>query len=137
MLGERNVAVTVEYFHGGFGIGDGDYRPARLAAETELAARIARGELFTLARNYLAASLNVEMHPLWLLDTTLIANLDDRSRRLLLVSRHDPDPSMLLRVGLDLPVGDAGSEYGGVPSALPGKTLGIDAVLSAQLAWYF
>ncbi len=62
--GGKNVSGVVEYFYNGFGKSDGCYSLECLAENPELLKRIARGELFTLGRNYLAASAMIEIHPL-------------------------------------------------------------------------
>ncbi len=133
----HNWNATLEYYRNGFGIDDGDYGPEALAANPDLVARIQRGELYTLGENYLGANATVEFTPLWLLTTSLFANLDDDSFLLQLLSRHDLQQDLSLLLALNLPNGDDGSEFGGIDSAVDGRTLGIEASLFAQLAWYF
>ena len=133
----HNLSASIEYFRNGFGIGDGDYSPPALAENPELVERIRRGELFTLAKDYLALTATVELTPLWLLTTTLFNNLDDRSRLLQLLSRHDLEQDMQLLLGLNLPAGSDGSEFGGIDSAVDGKLLSTGNSLFAQLGWYF
>ncbi len=133
----RNLSASVEYFHNGFGIDDGDYAPGALAAEPELLARIGRGELFTLGENYLAVAATLELNPLWLLTTSLFANLDDHSQLLQIISRHDLEQDLQLLLALNLPRGRDGSEFGGIDSAIPERPLATDGSLFAQLAWYF
>ena len=135
--GQRNWNGTVEIHRNGFGIDDGDYGPAALADNPDLVRRIQRGELFTLGENYLGANATVEITPLWLLTSSLFANLDDDSYLLQLLSRHDLQQDLSLLLALNLPRGDDGSEFGGIDSAVDGRTLGIEASLFAQLAWYF
>ena len=103
----------------------------------ELVSRIKRGELFTLARQYLAASATIELTPLWLLTTTLFANLDDDSNLLQLLSQHDLEQNLQLLIAISIPAGDDGSEFGGIDSGVPGKPLSINESLFAQLAFYF
>ena len=134
---ERNISATLEYYHNGFGIDDGDYSPAALADNPELIERIARGELFTLAQNYLAASATIELTPLWLLSTTGFVNLDDDSLLLQLVSRHDLAEDYQLLLAMNLPSGSEGSEYGDIDSAVEDRPLSTGVSLFAQLAAYF
>ena len=54
-----------------------------------------------------------------------------------LLSQHDLQQDLSLLLALNLPNGDDGSEFGGIDSAVEGKTLGVDTSLFAQLAWYF
>jgi hypothetical protein len=133
----RNISATIEYFHNGFGIDDGDYAPAALARHPDLVRRIERGELFTLGENYLAAAATMELTPLWLLTSTLFVNLDDDSCLLQLFSRHDLEQDLQLLLALNLPRGDDGSEFGGIDSGVAGRPLAVGATLFAQLAWYF
>jgi hypothetical protein len=133
----QNLTVTVEYFHSGFGIDDGHYDPAALAANPELLARIERGELFTLAQNYLAAAATLELTPLWQLTASLFRNLDDDSLLLQLFSHHNLRQDLQLLLALNLPAGREGSEFGGIDSTIDDKPVAIGASIIAQLGWYF
>ena len=133
----HNMTATVEYFYSGFGIDDGHYDPAALAANPELLARLQRGELFTLAQNYLAGAATIELTPLWQLTTSLFRNLNDDSMLLQLFSRHDLQQDLQLLLALNLPYGEEGSEFGGIDSAIEDRPLAIGASVFAQLAWYF
>ena len=134
---EKNTSVTLEYFHNGFGIDDGDYGPVALADNPELLTRIERGELYTLGENYLAAAATIELTPLWVFTTTIFRNLDDDSTLLQVFSRHDLQQDTQLLLALNLPTGSDGSEFGGIASGIDNRTLAVDASLFAQLAWYF
>jgi hypothetical protein len=112
MWGGKNVYGYVEYFRNGVGETD---RAHYAAPNAELSVRIARGELFTLARDYAALGLQVEFTPLFNLHTNLIANLNDSSKYLQLRGVYDWQQDMQLMAGLNLPSGDRGTEYGGVP----------------------
>ena len=133
----HNLTTTIEYFHSGFGIDDGHYDPASLAADPELLARLERGELFTLAQDYLAGAATIELTPLWRLTTSLFRNLDDDSMLLQLVSRHDLQQDLQLLLALNLPTGDDGSEFGGTDSDIADRPVAIEASAFAQLGWYF
>ena len=133
----HNMTATVEYFYSGFGIDDGHYDPAALADNPELLARLERGELFTLAQNYLAGAATIELTPLWQLTTSLFRNLDDDSMLLQLFSRHDLQQDLQLLLALNLPDGEEGSEFGGIDSTIEDRPLSIGASVFAQLAWYF
>jgi len=133
----KNTSATLEYFHNGFGIDDGNYDPAALADNPELLARIQRGELFTLGENYLAAAATIELAPLWLLTTSIFGNLDDDSMLLQIFSQHDLQQDLHLLVALNLPTGSDGSEFGGIDSGVGDRTLAVGTSLFAQLGWYF
>lgn len=133
----KNISGVLEYFYNGFGIDDGDYSPAALANNPDLVERIARGELFTLGRNYVAASAMMEITPLWLLTPNVFINASDGSMLAQLVSSYDFKQDWRFLAALSAPVGAAGTEFGGIDSAVPGKTFSTGLNLFAQLAWYF
>jgi hypothetical protein len=137
LAGGKNLTASVEYFHNGFGIDDGNYDPQALDDNPELVARIERGELFTLAENYFAAAAIIELAPLWLLTGTVFKNLDDHSMLLQLISQHDLQQDLQLLVGTNLPSGSDGSEFGGIDSGVPDRPLAVSTSVFAELAWYF
>jgi len=112
--GGRNVYGYLEYFRSGVGETD---RANYAAPGAELSARLSRGELFTLARDYVALGLQVELTPLFNLHTSLIANLNDGSKYRQLRGVYDWQQDVQFMAGLNLPAGERGTEYGGVPVA--------------------
>ena len=137
LAGGKNLTATLEYFHNGFGIDDGNYDPQALGRNPELVARIERGELFTLAENYLAVAATIELAPLWLLTGTAFKNLDDHSMLLQIISHHDLQQDLQLLVGTNLPSGSDGSEFGGIDSGVPDRPLAVGTSVFAEIAWYF
>jgi len=133
----RNMSGHIEFYRNGFGIDNSDYNPANLAQHPELTSRILRGELFTLGRHYLAASATIELTPLWLLTSTLFSNLDDDSQLLQLLSQHDLQQNLQLLLAINLPIGDDGSEFGGIDSGVVDRPLSVGESLFLQLAYYF
>jgi hypothetical protein len=135
--GGRNVSGLLEYYHSGFGQAGSDYSPAALAGNPDLLARLRRGELYTLGRNYLGASATAELTPLLLLVPSLFLNLDDPSALAQLVLQYGLAQDWDLLCALNVPIGPGGSEYGGIPTPVEGYYLSTDPGLFAQLAWYF
>jgi hypothetical protein len=133
----RNISGILEYFYNGFGIADGDYSPEALAGNPDLVERIVRGELFTLGRNYVAASAMIEITPLLLLTPNAFINASDGSMLVQLVSSYDFKQDWQLLAALAAPIGASGTEFGGIDSAVPGRTYSTGLNLFAQLAWYF
>lgn len=133
----RNISGIAEYFYNGFGQADGDYSPAALAANPDLVERIIRGELFTLGRHYLALSVMIEMTPLWSLTPNAFINVGDGSMLAQLVTNYDLKQDLQILAAVNVPVGPASSEYGGIDSGIPGKQLSTGPGIFAQLAWYF
>jgi hypothetical protein len=135
--GGRNVSGAVEYYFNGFGQHEGQYGLPSLAGNADLLARLARGELFTLGRNYFAGSLLVEMSPLWTLTPTLLANVDDTSALLQFVTQYSLSDDMTFLGSVNLPLGSNGTEFGGIDAGVQDTYLSTGASLFAQLAWYF
>ena len=133
----KNINGVLEYFYNGFGIADGDYSRAALDSNPDLVERLIRGELFTLGRNYIAASAMMEITPLWLLTPNVFINASDGSMLAQLVSSYDFKQDWRILAALGVPIGSAGTEYGGIDSGVPGKTFSTGLSLFAQLAWYF
>lgn len=135
--GGHNINGLLEYYYSGFGQRRGAYSAEELARNPDLLRRIERGELFTLARNYLAASATVEVTPLFLLTPNLFVNVEDPSSLFQLVARYDWKQNIQLIAALNLPIGASGTEYGGIESPLDGLYFSTGPNLFAQLAWYF
>jgi len=135
--GGRNVSGAIEYHFNGFGQEDGRYDPLSLAANPDLLQRLARGEMFTLGRHYLAGSMMVEMSPLWTLTPTVLMNVADPSALLQLVTTRSLSDNLTFLGSLNLPVGPSGSEFGGIESGTDGLYLSSGPGIFAQIAWYF
>lgn len=133
----HNISGIAEYFYNGFGQANENYSPTALAANPDLVERLARGELFTLGRHYLALSALIEMTPLWLLTPNAFINIADGSFLAQLVTSYDLKQDLQVLAALSVPVGAAGTEYGGIDSGIAGKQLSSGASIFAQLAWYF
>ncbi len=137
MWGGKNVSGLLEYYFNGFGQSSGRYDLAALAQNTALLDRLQRGETFTLGRNYLAGGLAIEMTPLWMLTPNLFTNLDDGSALLQVVTRNSLGDEAEILAAINLPLGPAGSEFGGIGAGLPGVYLSTDASVFVQFGWYF
>lgn len=135
--GGHNINGGVEYFYNGFGIDDGDYSPPVLTEKSELTTRITRGELYTLGQQYLMANATVEVTPLLNITPAVFLNLNDQSALLQLSANYSVSDEMVFLASVAKPLGEKGSEYGGVESALPGRYFTQGLSVQAQLAWYF
>ena len=133
----KNISGVAEYYYNGFGIAGGDYSAEALNSNPDLVERIVRGELFTLSRQYVALSAMVEMMPLWTLTPNAFVNLSDASMLLQLVSAYDFRQDWQFLAAVNVPIGPAGTEFGGIDSDVPGKQLSTGLGMFAQLAWYF
>lgn len=105
------VHVFAEYFHNGFGVSE---LPPDLAdLPKSLLERIAvRRELFNLMQNYLAAGTSFQWH--FLLNQTLavLTNLHDSSYVAQTALNYDASNASRLQVGLAVPIGSVGDEFG-------------------------
>jgi hypothetical protein len=135
--GGINISGLLEYYYSGFGQRDGAYSIAELLRNPDLLNRLERGELFTLARNYLAASATIEMTPLLMLIPNFFVNLEDPSTLAQLVVQYDWKQNLQVLTALSVPVGPDGSEYGGIEAPVDGLYFSTGPSLFAQLAWYF
>ena len=109
---QRTGLVFAEYFHNGFGV---DQLTPELAAP--LADRLARGELFNVMRNYLAAGVNYQWHPLLSQHLVWIGNLNDGSSLVQTSLTYDPSDASRVQAGLVAALGREGDEFGGRPVA--------------------
>lgn len=133
---DKNCNGYLEYFHNGVGVGGSNNTFAALP--TALNDRLARGELFTVSRDYLALGLSAEWTPLLDIKPLLIANLNDGSALLLLQAVRSLSDTASLTVGAQSGIGPHGTEFGGLETA-PGSAVYLtpDRYLYARLAWYF
>ncbi len=134
MLFGKNMYGFAEYFRNGFG---GARTTDYLVPGAELTARLARGELYTLGRDYAALGVQVELGPLVNAFATVIQNLNDASRYLQLHGVYDWRQDTRFMAGVNFPDGETGSEYGGIPAPLPGVTLAPGRSLYLRAAYYF
>ncbi len=134
---DRNMSGAIEYFYNGFGQRSGEYDPISLGNNPDLIARITRGELFSIGSHYLAASVMIEMTPLWGLTPTVLANVADPSGLFQLVSNYSVSDNMTFLASINVPLGPKGTEFGGISAGQPDRYLSGGEGLFAQLAWYF
>jgi len=137
VAGGHNWTGFLEYYYNGFGQTNGDYSRAGLAGNPELLKRLARGELFSLARHYLGASVTVEVTPLLVLTPNLFLNITDPSALAQLVLAYDWKQDLQILAALNFPIGPNGSEYGGIEAVQPDMYVSTGPSLFVQLAWYF
>ena len=129
----RNFYSLLEFYYSG--IGDDDYREALL--NPDIRERIDRGELYTLGRTYLGASVTMEVHPLVNIILSAITNLKDPSGVLQPRVTYDLTQNMRLTAGGSIFWGSPGSEFGGVK--IPGTGFTTRGADSAYLwmSYYF
>jgi hypothetical protein len=130
----RNATLFAEYFHNGFGSSS----PTIAGLPPDLIDRLARGQVFNLRRNYLAAGASIEWTPLLNASLTPIADLDDGSVFLLASATYSLADDMTLVAGAQTPIGGRGTEFGGIPlSPLVPARVGPASQIYVQLRQYF
>ncbi|MCB9030104.1 MAG: hypothetical protein H6619_03570 [Deltaproteobacteria bacterium] len=112
VIRDTNVYGYLELYHSGLGTSENNYQTIKPA----LLDRINRGELFTIGKNYLASGLRIELTPLVNFYPVNILNLADRSGFAQFKIQYDFLQNTSLLIGLNLPYGDRGTEFGGIPT---------------------
>jgi hypothetical protein len=134
-LFDRNATLFAEYFHNGFGV-EGDTTFATLPAD--LKDMLARGELFNVRRDYVAAGLTWEWSPLVTISPTAIAGLNDGSVYLLAAVNWSLSDNLTFIAGAQQPLGPTGSEFGGLRlSPMTPTALSPASQIYVQLRRYF
>ena len=133
----KNASGVLEYFYNGFGQPAGEYSPDELASNPDLVERLSRGELFTLGKHYIAASVSIEITPLFMLIPNLFINVADHSALAQVVTQNSLSDNMTLLGAFNVPIGAEGSEFGGPESGTPGLYFSSGPSASLQLNWYF
>ena len=110
----RNFYGFIEFYFNG--LGDEDYSDA--IREPAIFERINRGEIFTLGRKYLSASIQMELHPLLNIYFTSINNLADPSGFVQPYAVWNIIQDLELTLGGTLYYGESETEYGGF--SIPG-----------------
>jgi hypothetical protein len=130
----KNMYGFAEYYRNGFGSARAS---GYQVADPELIARLARGELYSVGRDYAVLGVQVELSPLVNTFATLIQNLNDASRYMQLRGTYDWRQDTQFMAGFNLPAGETGSEYGGIPAQPPGTTLSPGRSVYLRAAYYF
>jgi hypothetical protein len=115
----KNLYGLVEYYYNG--LGESDYAGA--FANSDITNRLIRGELFVLAKHYLSAEIQMELHPLFKIFLTGINNIEDPSGILQPRAVWNMTENLDMKIGANIfygDNGDPGSEFGGfiIPGTL-------------------
>lgn len=122
---ERLVYVFGEYFRNGFGVPELPQNLLELPAP--LVARVARGEVFNVMRDYLSLGVNVRWTILLGQNAVWIRNMNDGSSVVSASLSYDEGDHARWQVGLIRPLGDPGDEFGAIdvgPGTVGGGTRG-------------
>lgn len=121
-----NMYAFLEYFYNSGGLDQNEYQ----APDPELVERIIRGEVFTLGRDYLSVGGRIEWMALWNMYLTQISNVHDESGIFQVRNDFNIGDDWLLYVGVNLPYGGKGSEFGGI------ELIGMNAYLAPGIEGY-
>ena len=136
LLYQRNTTLFVEYYHNGFGTTDTNTAYDELP--DDLMTRLTRGQLFTIARNYLATGFTLEWNPLLNISPSIIANLDDGSTFSTMEINWSLHDNANLLIGAQLPTREKDTEYGGILLSNGSSTyLSSPTTVYLQLRVYF
>ena len=131
---ERNVYGYIEYFHNSLG----ETQPSQyLYLNVALQTRLQRGEIYTLGRDYFASGLQIELTPLLNLYTHWISQLHDNSGLLQIQGTYDWLENLQWMSWLDIPYGEEGTEFGGVPIENNNGNSGLGRKIYIRLIYYF
>ncbi len=134
---QHNVTGFAEYYYNDHGVDNADYNPTNLSDNKDLVARFSRGEIFTLGQHYIAAGLTVELTPRWLYNLLIINNINDNSWLSQSTASFDWKQDLALLIGMNLPIADDGTEFGGIETAVANVYQGGGRSLFLQLTYYY
>lgn len=106
-VGPSLLYLFLEVYHNGLGLD-----AVTDEVDTSLAGRLARGELFTLLKNYASLGANVNWHPLWSQSLVLIKNLSDGSGLVQTAVNFEPGDASRIQFGVSKPFGKTNTEFG-------------------------
>ncbi len=132
----KNISGYLEYYRNGFADRQRVCNLSEVAPELQI--RLARSEVFTVDRDYLAAGLRVELTPLLTLNPLIIVNLNDGSQLIWAQGSYSLHQDVSLYFGFNVSNGPRGTEFGGLPLAQGSQTLSSQPdQLYVQLRYYF
>ena len=117
------------------GLSDNEYQ--QVYTHESIAQRVGRGELHLLGRTYVAAHVDVELHPLVRVYVTTLTNTADPSGTVMPRVVWNADQDLDVTLGAILSWGRSGTEFGG--STIPQTNISTRPVNSLYLllSWYF
>lgn len=133
-VAESSVYVFAEVHRNGVGVRRLPNNPDVLPQP--LAERLARGETFTLMRDYLALGVQFRWHPLVGQSTSLIVNLQDTSKVLQTSIGYEASNAARIQVGLIKTLGGQGDEFGRIGVG-DGRTVGGGSRGYLRLVYFF
>lgn len=106
-LGPTLLYLFGELYRNGFGLEQIEDRVPEALSE-----RMARGEIFTLMKNYGSLGMNITWHPLWSQSFIVLENLEDQSGLFQTAVNYEPGDASRVQFGVSVPYGDLNTEFG-------------------------
>ena len=129
----QNWYGFAEFYYNGLGSSD----PLNALQNEALRERLIRGEIFVTGRYYMDALLQYEIHPLVNVYSTLIYNLEDHSFLFQPRINWDVSQSVELLLGINIPVGRDGSEFGDLQSPIDESEFGSPTQAYLVVTFFF
>lgn len=132
-LKDKNWYGAVELYYNGLGADT----PKEALEDEALRTRLARGEIFVTGKYYFDGLVQYEMHPLVNGFVSVILNLEDFSFLLQPRITWECSQTSQLLIGLDLPVGRDGDEFGEPEDGDVNITVGRPLIGYMVFTWFF
>ncbi len=133
--GEKPVSGFLEFYRNGFAP---DEVESIASVKPELLERFGRGQLFTLGKDQLAMGLQIQWTPLWTVSPSVIYQVNDQSRLLIVNANYSSGENSALILGAQIASGEKGSQYGGLYlTPLEFVTLAPDDLVYLRYESYF
>ncbi|MFT5482043.1 MAG: hypothetical protein ACI9GW_000690 [Halieaceae bacterium] len=133
-LNQKTAYIFAEYYRNGFGEDETPQSPEGLSVP--LGARLARGEVFGITKNYLAMGGSFQWHALLTQSATVLWNLHDNSTLWQTSIAYEPGDNQRIEAGITASVGNRGDEYGAIEIG-EGITTGGGERLFARWVYYW
>lgn len=112
---KHNFYGYIEWFHNSLGQRDVDFA----SIDPALLSRMQRGEMYSLAKNVISLGTMMELTPRWQANLGLLHHPDEGDSFMSLSFNHDWKQNASLIMGLRLPNGARGTEFGGLYLSTP------------------
>lgn len=130
---KKNFYGLVEYYYSG--LGADEY--SKVYTDRDLSARINRGNVYGLGKNYLSSSLKIELSPLLNFNFTAIANLNDPSYLLQPGITWNVAENFEITTGSNITLGKKNHEYGQIQIPFSTKTTDNGSNLFLRVTMFF
>ncbi len=128
-----NTYGMLEYYYQS--VGSRNFQ--NVTSNIALQERLARGEVYTSGQQYLAAALQMELHPLLHAHCSFILNLQDQSLLLQPYLLWDPKQNLQVALGIQYFTGSQNTEFGSSEIPFSSEEWQTPNSLFIWMKWYF